>query len=80
MKTIDDLGVSGRRVLVRLPMSWSAAGNRTFDVTLTDRGHRVTARVFLDERDAVCDFSTDDRYPDTPGGHQRARWSTPVQG
>src|SRR5205823_6289789 len=28
----------------------------------------------------VCDFSTDDRYRDAPGGPVRARWSTPVQG
>ena len=52
----------------------------TAAVTLADSGHRVTARVFLDERDAVRDFSTDDRYADTPGGLVRARWSTPVQG
>ena len=52
----------------------------TAAVTLADSGHRVTARVFLDERDAVCDFSTGDRYRDTPGGLVRARWSTPVQG
>jgi hypothetical protein len=77
---LNDAVIFAPSMLLRLPVSWSAAGDRSFDVTLTDSGHRVTARVFLDERAAVSDFSTDDRYADTPGGLVQARWSTPVQG
>ena len=77
---LNDAVIFAPSMLLRLPVSWSAAGDRSFDVTLADSGHRVTARVSLDERDAVCDFSTDDRYRDAPGGLARARWSTPVQG
>lgn len=77
---LNDAVIFAPSMLLRLPVSWSTAGDRSFDVTLADRGHRVTARVFLDERDAVCDFTTDDRYADTPGGLVRARWSTPVHG
>jgi uncharacterized protein DUF6544 len=76
---LNDAVIFAPSMLLRLPVSWSAAGDRSFDVTLADSGHRVTARVFLDETDAVRDFSTDDRYADTPGGLARARWSTPVQ-
>jgi hypothetical protein len=76
---LNDAVIFAPSMLLRLPVSWSAASDRSFDVTLADRGHRVTARVFLDETGAVRDFSTDDRYADTPGGLARARWSTPVQ-
>ncbi|HEX9357398.1 MAG TPA: DUF6544 family protein, partial [Streptosporangiaceae bacterium] len=37
-------------MLLALPVTWTAAGGDCFDVTLRDAGHRVTARVFLDER------------------------------
>ncbi|WP_405877035.1 hypothetical protein OG762_01570 [Streptomyces sp. NBC_01136] len=45
--------------------------------TLTDAGHAVTARVFLDERGAPVDFHAD-RYATLPGGLTLARWRTPV--
>jgi hypothetical protein len=77
---LNDAVIFAPSMLLRLPVSWSAAGDRSFDITLADSGHRVTARVFLDERDAVRDFSTGDRYADTPGGLVQARWSTPVRG
>jgi hypothetical protein len=67
-------------MLLNLPVTWSAAGDRCFDLTLRDAGHRVTARVFLDERGAPVDFSTEDRWCDLPGGLARVRWTTPVQG
>ena len=67
-------------MLLRLPVSWGDADDHCFDVTLTDAGLRVTARVSVDERGAACDFSTGDRYCDTPDGPVRARWTTPVLG
>jgi hypothetical protein len=76
---LNDAVIFAPSMLLSLPVSWSAEGDRSFDATLADSGHRVTARVFLDETDAVRDFSTDDRYADTPGGLARARWNTPVQ-
>jgi hypothetical protein len=36
--------------------------------------------VFLDERGAPADFSTEDRWCALPDGMIRARWSTPVDG
>ena len=67
-------------MLLNLPVTWTAAGDRCFDLTLRDAGHRVSARVFLDERGAPVDFSTEDRWCDLPGGLARVRWTTPVQG
>ena len=46
----------------------------SFDLALTNRGTTVTARVFVDERGAVRDFSTTDRFH----GRTRTRWTTPV--
>ena len=54
--------------------------DRSFVVSLSDAGRTVTARVLLDERGAVVDFETDDRYADLPGGPVRTRWSTPITG
>ena len=67
-------------MLLSLPVTWTAAGDDCFDLTLRDAGHRVTARVFLDARGAPVDFSTEDRWCDLPGGLARVRWTTPVQG
>ncbi len=64
-------------------VAWSGADDRSFDVTLEDNGRRVTGRVQLDERGALTDFSTIDRYghdPGAPGEVVRARWTTPVAG
>lgn len=64
--------------------SWTAVDGSSFDVTLTDRGHTVTARVFVDSQGAPINFSTTDRFcqdPKNPKGPMlRARWSTPVAG
>ncbi|WP_437625279.1 DUF6544 family protein [Sorangium sp. So ce1151] len=63
--------------------TWTAVDEGAFDVALTDHGRTVTARVFVDERGAVTDFSTTDRYVQDPGNPKemvQARWSTPVKG
>ncbi len=64
--------------------SWSAADADSFDVTLTNRGHTVTGRVFIDDRGAPRDFSTTDRFVQDPHDPKhaltRARWTTPIDG
>jgi hypothetical protein len=65
-------------MLLDAATSWSAAGDDAFDVSFTDGGTTVTARVLIDERGAPCDFSTTDRYAALPGGPVRAEWTTPV--
>jgi hypothetical protein len=55
----------------------------SFDVALTDHGTTVSARVFVDERGAVTDFSTIDRFMADPEGKAppvRMRWTTPIEG
>jgi hypothetical protein len=59
---------------------WSAVDDGSFDVSLTDAGRTVTGRVFVDERGAPYDFSSTDRYMDSPAGPIRAEWRTPVRG
>ena len=67
-------------MLLELPVTWAPVDDDSFEVTLEDSGQRVTARVFLDERGAPADFSTEDRWCALPDGMVRARWSTPVRG
>jgi hypothetical protein len=77
---LNDAVFCAPSMLLGLPVTWMAAGDRCFDVTLRDSGLQVTARVFLDERGAPVDFSTDDRWCDLPSGLARVRWTTPVHG
>jgi len=77
---LNDAVLLAPSLLLGLRTTWSGAGPDAFDVSLADAGHRVTARVTVDDRGAVLDFSTDDRYADLPGGPVRARWTTPVPG
>src|SRR5262249_43795824 len=65
---LNDAVMFAPSMLLALPVSWAPAGDASFDLSLEDRGHRVTARVFTDERGAPVDFSTDDRWCDLPGG------------
>nr|MBK7068568.1 hypothetical protein [Deltaproteobacteria bacterium] len=64
--------------------TWVGVDDDRFDVSLTDQGRTVTARVTLDSRGAPTDFSTEDRYCHDPFTRRhpltRARWSTPVSG
>jgi hypothetical protein len=62
---------------------WSPVDARSFDVSFTDRGNTVTARVFVDERGAPTDFNTTDRFaadPKEPNKLTRTRWTTPIEG
>jgi hypothetical protein len=63
---------------------WTAVDDRSFDVAITDFGLTAKGRVSLDERGAMVDFSTEDRYVADPWtkGHPfvRGRWNTPIDG
>src|SRR5262249_45911069 len=64
-------------------ISFSPVDANSFDVSLTDHGRTVTARVIVDENGAPKDFSTTDRFcydPKHPNKLVRARWSTPMEG
>jgi uncharacterized protein DUF6544 len=77
---LNDAVLLAPSMLLSLPVTWSEAGDGSFEVTLEDAGHRVSGRVFCDAWGAPVNFSTDDRWCDLPGGLVRARWSTPVEG
>ncbi len=66
------------------PVAWAPVDDDAFDLILSDSGHEVTARVFLDGTGAVRDFSTEDRFflddSQKPARLLRTRWSTPVEG
>ncbi len=66
-------------MLLRPEVSFEGVDRACFEVTLTDRGHTMRARVPLDAEGAPVDFSTTDRYADLPGGLVQAGWSTPIE-
>jgi hypothetical protein len=80
---LDDAILIAPSMLLVPEVRWSPVDESCFDVALTDRGRSVTARVFVDERGAPVDVSTDDRFgadPADPKRFARARWTTPVEG
>lgn len=80
---LNDAVLIAPSMLLVPEVTWSPVDAGSFDVTLADRGHIVTARVAVDERGAPREFSTTDRFcadPDNPKRLLRARWTTPVAG
>ncbi len=64
-------------------VAWLEHGQDSFEIKLTDHERTVAAIVFVDQRGAMIDFSTIDRYgedPNNPGTMLRTRWSTPIAG
>lgn len=77
---LNDALVLAPSMLLAHQLAWAAVDDDSFDVSLTHAGHTVSARVLLDERGAIRDFSSTDRWADLPGGLVRAEWTTPFDG
>jgi hypothetical protein len=81
---LNDALVFAPAMLLGPMTTWSPVDDHAFDVSLTDFGKTVTGRVFVDERGAMRDFSTEDRWVHDPftEGHPFVRgcWSTPIEG
>jgi hypothetical protein len=77
---LNDALLLAPSLLLRPGTEWKQLDEATFEVTLTDRGHRVSGRVTIDERGAPVDFVTTDRFADLPGGLRQAEWHTPIRG
>jgi hypothetical protein len=77
---LNDAVLLAPSMLLVPAVRWAPVDDRSFEVSLEDSGHQVTAQVFLDERGAPVNFSTGDRWCALPGGLARTRWSTPVSG
>jgi hypothetical protein len=80
---LNDLVLLAPSMLLTPAVSFAAVDPRSFDVTLSDQGLTVRARVFIDECGAPVDFETTDRYCEDPKDKRRmlrARWTTPIDG
>ena len=78
---LNDAVLFAPSMLLDSATTWTAAStDNTFDVAVTDAGHRVQARVVLDTDGRPRSFSTTDRWAALPGGLVRAQWMTPVTG
>ena len=77
---LNDAVLMAPGMLLHPRTTWQASGEDSFRVTIVDAGRTVSAEVFLDDDSRPCDFRTEDRYADLPGGLLRAPWSTPVSG
>lgn len=80
---LNDAVLIAPSMLLAPAVTFSPAASDSFDLALVDRGHRVTARVLVDEHGRPLDFSTTDRFcvdPDDPKRLLRMRWTTPIEG
>jgi uncharacterized protein DUF6544 len=80
---LNDAVLIAPSLLLVPEVTWADAGADSFDVTLSDHGRQVAARVVVDAQGAPTDFSTTDRLcadPDNPRRLLRARWTTPISG
>lgn len=75
---LNDAVVIAPSLLLDERTSWSEVNDDSFDLAFTDGGHRISARVYIDERGAVKDFTTMDKLAALPGGLVEARWHTPI--
>jgi hypothetical protein len=77
---LNDAVLFAPSMLLRAPVTFTGLDETSFELSVTDAGRTVSARVTLDDRGAPLDFETEDRYADLPGGPVRTRWSTPIDG
>jgi hypothetical protein len=80
---LNDAVLAAPSMLMVSQVSWSSPDRNSFDLTLTDHGRMVAARVLVDSNGAPRDFSTTDRFfYDTAKPKQplRTRCSTPAAG
>jgi len=80
---VNDAVLMAPSMLLVPAATWQEVNDTSFDIIFTDRGNTVTSRVFVDERGAVTDFHTRDRWMSEAGSKDppvRALWTTPVSG
>jgi hypothetical protein len=77
---VNDACMLAPSMLLSAAVTWTAAGDDGFGLTVTDAGVTASARVVVDDAGRMVDFSTDDRWAALPGGLARARWTTPIDG
>jgi hypothetical protein len=77
---LNDACLVAPSMLLNDYVSFTPVDDRSFDVTLSDAGNTVTARVFVGADGRLADFGTTDRWFAGPDGLVHARWTTPIEG
>ena len=77
---LNDAILLAPSMLLGLDVEWKELDDHSFEVTLTDSGRTVSAKVFLDDAATPVDFASTDRWADLPDGLVQTRWTTPVGG
>lgn len=77
---LNDLCFMAPARLLDPSLAWTPVDARTAIATYTNGGHTVSATLSFDERGALVNFVSDDRYLSADGKHyERLRWTTPIQ-
>jgi hypothetical protein len=80
---LNDALMFAPSMLLGPEVTWSKDTHDSFEITISDHDRTVGAVVLVDERGAMVNFSTTDRYgedPNAQGSMVQARWSTPIAG
>jgi Family of unknown function (DUF6544) len=77
---VNDALMIAPSMLLTPAVSWTAADDHSFDITISDGGISATSRVYIDDQGRLVDFGTTDRWAALPAGLTRARWTTPIDG
>jgi hypothetical protein len=77
---LNDACMLAPSMLLHDNVTFGPVDDASFDVTLTDAGNTVTARLFVGIDGRLVDFSTTDRWYAGPDGLVHARWTTPIEG
>jgi hypothetical protein len=77
---LNDAAMLAPSMLLTPNVQWMPHDQRSFDVTITDRGNTVSARFFVDPTGRLIDFRTDDRWYAGSTPPRRTTWSTPIDG
>jgi hypothetical protein len=77
---VNDAVLLAPSMLLSDATNWIHVDDHAFDVTFTDAGHTVRARVLVDDSGRLVDFRTEDRWYAGPTPPVRTPWRTPVDG
>jgi hypothetical protein len=77
---LNDACVLAPSMLLNDAVGWSPVDDRTFVVSIADGARVVSAEVVVDDRGAMVDFATNDRFCDVGREPLRTRWTTPIDG
>ena len=75
---LNDACVLAPSMLLNERVRWSPVDDHSFVVGVEDGARFVSAEVVVDERGALVDFATNDRFCDAGREPLRTRWTTPI--